>query len=809
MRPDSFIDHAVLEVNLYQVNDNTNICYLDYAFLCILEGTLQAEYPLAKGTSRQTISLQQQDILLLPPGTPVHLCPTQNIIGLFLRLSPEFLLESFPDDQLFQSVLHSRLIPGLQNLFSDCIFLARTRFFKSHSYGFQSMSKLYTFLEHLESAVFSAENVSMEPVTPQTRHQEIIAYIDRHLYEPLSLQDTAREIGITPPYLSSFFQKKYQCTFLNYVNRRKVEKLLPWLTYTQLSDIQLAESAGFKSLSAFQKSIKAVFGTDIDQLRKDYRLACREQKLDPADILHDYDYYFSRLLFLKDCVNDISYETMAYDIDVTFRERMPDSWKSIINLGFAQHMNSAKLRKQITDFQNRYHFTYGRILQLLHLTVLNTQNGSVTYEFDYVYQVLDFLLAHDLIPFIDLGDKYYKYSPRFNEMQFVNTAESSKDYYDSLLRMLPDFIRACCNRYGKNNVRGWHFEVFYNVASYKYYEQGISFLRYLEYYNKIEQILHTYLPECPVGGCGFNVYDAEEHWDYFFESVRLKSARLDFISLYTYGTQAVDRRPCVSRSPDFPIHRAQKALRLVHKNFPETPVYITEFNYCHTSRNYLNDSVFHCGYIARYLTETMSMANGIGYYLLSDISLSDVDIEMNTMLFGGNGLYNYYGIRKPSFYAYYFFHELGDYILAKSSHYLITANTRLHFQGIFFHSAELTEGAAFSNHNKELLTTPEVCFMQASNKTLRFYLHGAGAGTYMVKNYRISLHAGNLLASWVKCGYISELQKKSFDFFTYFSNPATDLYTIRVAPDQPLCLTVNLAPLEIQLLLIDCVDSES
>lgn len=99
--------------------------------------------------------------------------------------------------------------------------------------------------------------------------------------------------------------------------------------------------------------------------------------------------------------------------------------------------------------------------------------------------------------------------------------------------------------------------------------------------------------------------------------------------------------------------------------------------------------------------------------------------------------------------------------------------------------------------------------MQASNKTLRFYLHGAGAGTYMVKNYRISLHAGNLLASWVKCGYISELQKKSFDFFTYFSNPATDLYTIRVAPDQPLCLTVNLAPLEIQLLLIDCVDSES
>lgn len=809
MRPEMFINHAVLEVNLYQINNNTDICYPDYVFLCILEGTLQTVCSLEKDGSAQTISLQQQDILLLPPDIPVHLCPTQNIICLLLRLSPEFLLDSFPDDRLFRTVRHSRQAPELRNLLPDCVFFAKSCFFTPHSYGNQSISKLYTFLEHLESVVFSAEDMSMESGSPQTRHQEIIAYIDRHLYEPLSLQDTAAEIGITPQYLSSFFQKKYQCTFLHYVNRRKAEKMLPYLIYTQLSDVRLAESAGFKSLAAFQKSIKSVFGTDIDQLRKDHRPLHRKQALNPADILHDYNYYFSRLVFVEDRTDEISCQTMVYDIDVTFQERMPDSWKSIINLGFAQHMNNAKLRKQIIDFQKRYHFTYGRILQLLHLTVLNTQNGCISYEFDYVYQVLDFLLAHNLIPFIDLGDKYYKYSPRFNEMQFVNTAESSKTYYDNLLRMLPDFIRACCNRYGKKEVVKWHFEVFYNVASYKYYEQGIPFQRYLEYYNKIEQILHTYLPECLVGGCGFNVYDAEKHWDHFFESIRVQSARLDFISLYTYGTQSVNHRPCVSCSLDFPIHRAQKALQLIHKNFPKTPVYITEFNYCHTSRNYLNDSVFHCNYIARYLTETMSMADGIGYYLLSDISLIDVDIEMNTMLFGGNGLYNYYGIQKPSFYAYYFFHELGDYILSKGSNYLFTANTRLHFQGIFFHPADLTENAAFSDHNKELLTTPEVCFERTSSKSLRFYLHGAGAGTYMVKSYRISLHAGNLLASWVKCGYISELPKKSTDFFTYFSNPATDLYTIRVAPNQPLCLMVNLAPLEIQLLLIDCVDTEA
>ena len=536
MRPEIFIDHAVPEVNLYQINNNTDICYPDYVFLCILEGILQAAPVFPKESSKQILSLQQQDILLLPPGTPVQLCPTQNVVCLLLRLNPELLLDSLPDDRLFRTILHSRRIPELCSLLPDCVSLARTCFFKPHSYGNQSMSKLYAFLEHLEAAAFSAEDMPTESGTPQTRQHEILTYIDQHLYEPLSLQDTAEEVGITPQYLSSFFQKKYQCTFLHYVNQRKAEKIFPWLIYTQLSDARIAETAGFKSLAAFQKTIKSVFGTDADQLRKEHRPPYHGQTLDSADILHDYHYYFSRLMVPEDCTADISYQTAVYDIDAVFREPMPESWKSIINLGFAQHMNNAKLRKQIIDFQERYHFKYGRILQLLHLTVLHTQNGNISYEFDYVYQVLDFLLAHHLIPFIDLGDKYYKYSSRFNEMQFVNTAESSKTYYDNLLRMLPDFIRACCNRYGKNEVSKWYFEVFYNVASYKYYEQGISFLRYLEYYNKIEQILHAYLPECLVGGCGFNVYDAEEHWDHFFESVKNQSARLDFISLYTYGT---------------------------------------------------------------------------------------------------------------------------------------------------------------------------------------------------------------------------------------------------------------------------------
>lgn len=804
MRYDIYTDQAVTEVNLYQINKNTQLCYPDYLFLCILEGIIQLN---TQGKRVSTASLQQQEIVLLPPGITLQICPTQNAVCLFLRLDPAVLLDALPDDRLFPSCLHSGQISELQNLIPDLAALARVCLTEAPTRTNQFISRLYAFLDRLETTLFSEPGASLSPIRQQTRQQEILSYIDRHIREPLSLHQTAEAIGITPQYLSAFFQKNYQCTFLHYLNHRKAERIYPWLLYTRLSDEDLANAAGFKSLSAFRKTLEDVFGKNTDLLRQSCRLPLYEKSPSFSNILHNYEYYFNRISYVPDsAAADTLYETTFHDIAVDFQNSMPDSWKSILNLGFARHISNAKLRAQITDFQGRHHFKYGRVLQLLQLTAITARNQHTRYEFDYVYHVLDFLLENGLTPFLDLGDKYYKYSPRFNEMQFVITAEPSKTHFDTLLAMLPEFIRACCNRYGKQEVSTWYFEVFYNIASYTDYEQGISFWKYLEYYVKIEQTLHAYLPDCHVGGSGFNTYDIRSHWETFFQSIRQQKVRMDFISIYTYGTLFVNDTPCVSRSPDLPIRQALKALRMIRGFFPETPVYITEFNYCHTSRNYLNDSVFHCNYITQYLIEVMELADGIGYYLLSDISLIDTDIEMNDMLFGGNGLYNYYGIHKPAFYAFYFFEQLGKYILGRGRNFLITANTRSQFQGVFFNFAELTERASFSDHNKELLTTPEFCFEQASDKTLHFSLDGAAPGVYMVKNYRINLHAGNLLASWVKCGYINELPKKSTEFFIYFSNPAADLYTIQVSEGRPLSFTVRMIPLEIQLLLIDCVE---
>ena len=67
------------------------------------------------------------------------------------------------------------------------------------------------------------------------------------------------------------------------------------------------------------------------------------------------------------------------------------------------------------------------------------------------------MLRLDLTPFIELGYKHAKVHLQFRETQILTMDEEVFSYYDKIIQILPDFLRACCNRYGIETVTSWKF----------------------------------------------------------------------------------------------------------------------------------------------------------------------------------------------------------------------------------------------------------------------------------------------------------------------------------------------------------------
>lgn len=85
-------------------------------------------------------------------------------------------------------------------------------------------------------------------------------YIQKHLNEPFSLEDIARDSGYTPYYLSSLFKKETGCTLKNYVASEKLEAAKLLLKNTSLSISEISDRLHFTNPSYFSALFKKQMG---------------------------------------------------------------------------------------------------------------------------------------------------------------------------------------------------------------------------------------------------------------------------------------------------------------------------------------------------------------------------------------------------------------------------------------------------------------------------------------------------------------------------------------------------------------------
>lgn len=119
---------------------------------------------------------------------------------------------------------------------------------------------------------FSQKANDVLPPLPKTKDsQKVIRYIDRNFREALSLKMAAREMGMNPSYLSSYFKTNFRIGFHEYLTRKRLEYAIFMLNNTRDSLLDIALDSGFSDLRAFHRAFRKYFQTTPGAYRKDLK----------------------------------------------------------------------------------------------------------------------------------------------------------------------------------------------------------------------------------------------------------------------------------------------------------------------------------------------------------------------------------------------------------------------------------------------------------------------------------------------------------------------------------------------------------
>lgn len=106
----------------------------------------------------------------------------------------------------------------------------------------------------------ASENAESFPSAAPKPVADAMAYISKHLTEPLTLDDICTHIHINKYYLCHAFQNTTKMTVMQYLLRRRISIAKKKLLYTDMPLSEIALSTGFSSFSYFSRMFHQTVG---------------------------------------------------------------------------------------------------------------------------------------------------------------------------------------------------------------------------------------------------------------------------------------------------------------------------------------------------------------------------------------------------------------------------------------------------------------------------------------------------------------------------------------------------------------------
>ena len=338
-----------------------------------------------------------------------------------------------------------------------------------------------------------------------------------------------------------------------------------------------------------------------------------------------------------------------------FWERMFGSGRAVLSLrdGYRQDMRTVRA---VTAF------SYVRFHAILHDEVglySEDKSGKPVYNFSYVDQIYDGLLANGVRPFVELGFMPKALASTQQQQSFWYRPYSSppKDYgrWDALLTA---FAQHLIERYGIDEVSQWYFEVW-NEPNLDFWSGKPSQSTYWTLYDHSARALKAVNTRLRVGGPA----TAQAAWvPAFIKHCSEEHVPVDFVSTHVYGDDTAEN---VFKTHE-KIGRRDMVCRAVGKVHgeiqaspqPSLPLIFSEFNASWGNFREVTDAPYMGPYMAEIIRQCDGLVQDMSYWSFSDVFEEQGVVK--TPFHGGFGILAVGGIPKPAFNAFALLHQLGD-----------------------------------------------------------------------------------------------------------------------------------------------------
>lgn len=358
-----------------------------------------------------------------------------------------------------------------------------------------------------------------------------------------------------------------------------------------------------------------------------------------------------------------------------FWEQTFGSGRAILSLrdSYRQDLRTVK---QATDFESiRFHAIFHDEVGLYDPDRMTKNpglaaqeaNDASTYNFSYVDQIYDGLLAEHVRPYVELSfmpQKMASNPAALHAFWYRPNVSPPKDYalWDAMIRA---FAQHLIERYGINEVATWKFEVW-NEPNIDFWQGNPKQPTYFELYDHTAQALKSVSPRLKVGGPS----TAQAAWvTPFLAHAKADNIPVDFVSTHVYANDTADN--VFGTTEEIPrqtmVYRAVKKVHdeIAASPLPNLPLIFSEYNASYANEPDVTDSTFMGPWLANNIRLCDGLTESMDYWAFSDVF--EEQGVVRTPFYGGFGLIAADHIPKPVFNVFSILHKLGDRRIASRS----------------------------------------------------------------------------------------------------------------------------------------------
>jgi xylan 1,4-beta-xylosidase len=338
-----------------------------------------------------------------------------------------------------------------------------------------------------------------------------------------------------------------------------------------------------------------------------------------------------------------------------FWEKMFGSGRAILSLRDSYRTDLRSV-KQITGFDYvRFHAIFNDEVGIYG----EDDQGRPVYNFSYIDQIYDGLLAQGVRPFVEISFMPYKLAAKdlIQAFWYKPNVSPPKDWgrWDDLVAA---FSRHLVERYGIDEVAQWYFEVW-NEPNLDFWAGQPKQDTYWELYDHTAVAIKKIDQRLRVGGPA----TAQAAWvDAMIRHCVEKHIPLDYVSTHVYANDSaqdvfgsqenIPRDRMVCRAVD-KVHNQIKT-----SSMPNLPLIWSEFNASYKNEPEVTDAPYMGPWLADMIRQCDGLVDVMSYWSFSDVFEEQGVVK--TPFYGGYGLIAEGSIPKPAFNAFKLLHRLGE-----------------------------------------------------------------------------------------------------------------------------------------------------